>query len=101
VTRAACRHASARAAARRLVFPGLRAEQRQGFQFDKHRFPPGEYVSLKEHDGHMRTFRIVSVIDLEAESCGKPDDRWFGCALRRHLSLSQNSTKLHTGRNIQ
>ena len=34
-----------------------------GFRFDKHKFTPGEYVSLKEHDGVMRTFRIVSVLD--------------------------------------
>jgi hypothetical protein len=36
-----------------------------GYRFDKHRFAPGEYVSLKEHDGHMRTFRVVSVVDLD------------------------------------
>jgi hypothetical protein len=36
-----------------------------GYRFDKHRFAPGEYVSLKEHDGEMRTFRIVSVVDMD------------------------------------
>ena len=36
-----------------------------GYRFDKHRFAPGEYVSLKEHDGVMRTFRIVSVVEMD------------------------------------
>lgn len=36
-----------------------------GFKLDKHRFVPGEYVSFTEHDGRMRTFRIMSVIDFE------------------------------------
>ena len=36
-----------------------------GFKFDRHRFVPGEYVSLKEHDGTMRTFRVVAVWDLD------------------------------------
>lgn len=29
------------------------------------RFLPGEYVSSKEHDGVMRTFRVAAVSDLE------------------------------------
>jgi hypothetical protein len=36
-----------------------------GFKFDKHVFVPGEYVSITEHDGVQRTFRIVSVTDLD------------------------------------
>lgn len=36
-----------------------------GFKFDKHRFVPGEYVSVTEHDHVRRTFRIVSVLDLD------------------------------------
>ncbi|MBO0765060.1 MAG: hypothetical protein J2P50_10795 [Hyphomicrobiaceae bacterium] len=36
-----------------------------GFKFDRHRFIPGEYVSIKERDGTLRTFRIVAVWDLE------------------------------------
>ncbi|MDX2087156.1 MAG: hypothetical protein SFX73_04875 [Kofleriaceae bacterium] len=36
-----------------------------GFKLDKHRFVPGEYVSFREHDGVMRTFRIVAVAELE------------------------------------
>jgi hypothetical protein len=45
--------------------PETEDDDEPGYRFDKHRFTPGEYVSLKEHDGHMRTFRIVSVVDLD------------------------------------
>ena len=31
------------------------------FRFDRHNFVQGEYVSITEHDGEQRTFRIVSV----------------------------------------
>jgi hypothetical protein len=31
------------------------------FRFDKHKFVPGEYVSITEHDGVARPFRIVDV----------------------------------------
>ncbi|WP_323796553.1 hypothetical protein [Nisaea sp.] len=31
------------------------------FKFDRHHFVEGEYVSITEHDGVQRTFRIVSV----------------------------------------
>lgn len=31
------------------------------FKFDRHVFLPGEYVSITEHDGETRPFRIVSV----------------------------------------
>jgi hypothetical protein len=30
-----------------------------GFKFDRHHFVPGEYVSITEHDGVMRTFRVI------------------------------------------
>src|SRR3972149_10827388 len=36
-------------------------EDEPGYKFDTHVFRPGEYVSLREQDGEMRTFRIVSV----------------------------------------
>jgi len=36
-----------------------------GFRFDSHAFIPGEYVSIKEQDGVLRTFRVVSVRDLD------------------------------------
>lgn len=45
--------------------PKSTADDEPGFRFDKHKFAPGEYVSLKEHDGVMRTFRIVSVVLLD------------------------------------
>jgi hypothetical protein len=35
-----------------------------GFKFDRHHFVPGEYVSITEHDGVMRTFRIIWVRNL-------------------------------------
>ncbi|MFO0295676.1 MAG: hypothetical protein ACK51F_20260 [Rhodospirillales bacterium] len=31
------------------------------FRFDRHSFVPGEYVSITEHDGVTRPFRVVSV----------------------------------------
>ena len=31
------------------------------FRFDRHRFVEGEYVSITEHDGEMRTLRVASV----------------------------------------
>jgi hypothetical protein len=36
-----------------------------GFKFDKHKFTPGVYVSLTEHDGVMRTFHIASVVEMD------------------------------------
>ncbi len=32
-----------------------------GYRFGDHRFVEGEYVSIKEHDDHMRTFRVAAV----------------------------------------
>jgi hypothetical protein len=32
-----------------------------GFKFESHVFNEGEYVSVREHDGDLRTFRVVSV----------------------------------------
>lgn len=31
------------------------------FRFDRHAFREGEYISITEHDGRQRTFRVVSV----------------------------------------
>lgn len=39
------------------------ADDEKGFKFDKHRFVPGEYVSITEHDGVLRTFFIKAVVD--------------------------------------
>jgi hypothetical protein len=36
-----------------------------GFHLDTHRFAPGEYVSIKEQDGVMRTFRVRAVGELD------------------------------------
>jgi hypothetical protein len=49
--------------------PSSRSDDEPGFKFDKHRFVPGEYVSITEHDGEQRAFRVVSVLD-EAEAAG-------------------------------
>jgi hypothetical protein len=32
-----------------------------GYRFGEHHFVPGEYVSVREHDGVTRTFRVASV----------------------------------------
>jgi hypothetical protein len=34
-----------------------------GYRFDSHVFRPGEYVSITEHDGSLRTFKVVSVLE--------------------------------------
>ena len=36
-----------------------------GFRFDSHAFIPGEYVSIKEQDGVLRTFHVVSVLEVD------------------------------------
>lgn len=36
-----------------------------GYRFGDHAFRPGEYVSIKEHDDEMRTFKVVMVQPLE------------------------------------
>ena len=36
-----------------------------GYRFADHAFVPGEYVSLKEQDGTLRTFQVVSVRELD------------------------------------
>lgn len=36
-----------------------------GFCFNSHTFAPGEYVSIKEQDGQMPTFRVASVRELD------------------------------------
>ena len=34
-----------------------------GYRFESHAFRPGEYVSITEHDGSLRTFKVASVVD--------------------------------------
>ncbi len=41
--------------------PGTAADDEPIFRFDRHLFREGEYVSITEHDGVQRTFRIASV----------------------------------------
>lgn len=35
-----------------------------GYRFGAHQFRLGDYVSIREHDDVLRTFRVVSVTDL-------------------------------------
>jgi hypothetical protein len=44
---------------------GNTANDDVGFKFDAHKFAPAEYVSLTEQDGVLRTFRVVSVQDVD------------------------------------
>lgn len=36
-----------------------------GYRFDQHAFKRGEYVSIREHDGVLRTFRVISVVETD------------------------------------
>ena len=44
---------------------GDAANDEAGYRFDSHAFLPGEYVSIREHDGHLRTFRVRSVVETD------------------------------------
>lgn len=44
---------------------GDAAHDETGYRFNEHRFAPGEYVSIKEHDGVLRTFLVKAVVDLD------------------------------------
>jgi hypothetical protein len=49
---------------RRWVFsyePGDDTDDEPIFKFDRHAFKEGEYVSITEHDGKTRPFKVVSV----------------------------------------
>ena len=35
-----------------------------GYRFGDERFRPGEYVSIKEHDGITRTFKVITALNL-------------------------------------
>lgn len=41
--------------------PAARGDEEPIFRFDKHLFRRGEYVSITEHDGVQRTFRVADV----------------------------------------
>lgn len=52
------------AAGRRWAFsyvPGDDADDEPIFRLDSHVFRPGEYLSITEHDGIERTFKVASV----------------------------------------
>jgi hypothetical protein len=36
-------------------------EEEPGFRFADHAFKPGEYVSLREQEGDLVTFKVISV----------------------------------------
>ncbi|MDR6953575.1 hypothetical protein J2X65_002936 [Ancylobacter sp. 3268] len=40
---------------------GAAEDDEAGYRFGDHAFAPGEYVSLRDEDGEMHTFRVVSV----------------------------------------
>jgi hypothetical protein len=40
-------------------------QDESGFRFERHAFSPGEYVSIKEQDQVLRTFRVVSVREVD------------------------------------
>ena len=35
-----------------------------GYRFGDERFRPGEYVSIREQDGEMRTFRVITATEI-------------------------------------
>jgi hypothetical protein len=43
---------------------GDEEDDETGYRFGNHAFVPGEYVSIKEHDDELRTFRVISVTDV-------------------------------------
>jgi hypothetical protein len=44
---------------------GRTDDDESGYRFGEHAFRPGEYVSIKEHDGVLRTFRVTRVAELD------------------------------------
>lgn len=36
-----------------------------GYRLGGHAFKPGEYVSILEHDGVLRTFKVMSVLEVD------------------------------------
>ena len=41
--------------------PESRRDDEPGYRLGSERFVTGEYVSIADHDGHMHTYRVVSV----------------------------------------
>ncbi len=44
---------------------GDAAHDERGYHFENHTFKPGEYVSIREQDGVLRTFRVISVRETD------------------------------------
>jgi len=44
---------------------GDESDDETGYRFGDHAFRIGDYVSIKEHDDVLRTFRVVSVADAD------------------------------------
>jgi hypothetical protein len=44
---------------------GDASQDETGFRLNSHRFVPGEYVSIKEPDGDLKTYRVISVLELD------------------------------------
>ena len=44
---------------------GDAARDETGYRLEQHVFLPGEYVSIREHDGVLRTFVVQAVVDLD------------------------------------
>jgi len=45
--------------------PGSDADDEPGYRFEDERFVPGEYVSIREDDGVIHTFRVTAVRTLD------------------------------------
>ena len=58
-------HKRGRAWAFHYDIHGDPSQDEAGFRFESHAFLPGEYVSIKEQDGVLRTFRVKSVTELD------------------------------------
>ena len=43
---------------------GNEDDDETGYRFGDERFRPGEYVSIREQDGEMRTFRVITAMDV-------------------------------------
>ena len=39
-------------------------DEESGYRFGEHMLRVGEYVSIKEHQDHMRTYKVVAVTEL-------------------------------------
>lgn len=43
---------------------GNEDDDETGYRFGDERFRPGEYVSIREQDGEMRTFRVITAAEV-------------------------------------